>query len=344
MTAAVRVNTSRDYDVLIGAGLLKSLGSRVMELGFTRVCVVSDSNVWPLYGQHVLDSLEVAGIAHSHYLIPAGEHSKNPENLLKLLEHLAEHGITRSDCVIALGGGVVGDLSGFAAAIYMRGIPYIQVPTTLLAAVDSSVGGKTAIDLPGGKNLAGAFWQPAMVLCDTDTLASLPRDVFLDGCGEVIKYAVLFDPELFALLENQRTCFDPVDVILRCVRLKRDVVAADEFDRGQRMLLNLGHTFGHAIEVCSNYSVSHGKAVALGIVMAARSSDCMDSQRITGLLKSFDLPTHTDIPADALFDAMLADKKRSADSISLILPERIGKCSICPIPISRLKSMIQDGM
>lgn len=343
MTAAVHISASKAYDVFIGTGLLHSIGERVKELGVSRVCIVSDSNVWPLYGNSVLNSLISADIKQCHYIIPAGEQSKNPEQLLGLLDHLAKNQISRSDLIIALGGGVVGDLAGFAASVYMRGIPYIQVPTTLLAAVDSSVGGKTAIDLPAGKNLAGAFWQPSMVLCDTDTLSTLPPDVYLDGCAEVIKYAILFDPHLFAHLEDTGVSFDPAAVISRCVELKRDVVAQDEFDRGQRMLLNLGHTFGHAIELNSGYTITHGKAVSIGMAMACRTSHCVDTKRIIQLLNSFGLPIATDIPVDALLETMLSDKKRNGDTIDLILPERIGRCFIIPTPISRLKSMLQDG-
>ena len=190
---------------------------------------------------------------------------------MELLNFLAENKLTRSDALIALGGGVVGDLTGFAAATYLRGIDYIQIPTTLLAAVDSSVGGKTAIDLPSGKNLVGAFYQPKLVLCDTDTLNTLPEDIFRDGCAEVIKYGVLYDAELFAHLDESGLSFDREAVIARCVELKRDVVAEDEFDRGKRQKLNLGHTIGHGIEACSGYGISHGKAVAMGMTIITKT-------------------------------------------------------------------------
>ena len=340
----VHVTASRSYDVLIGSGLLSSLGHLAASLGKAKkACIVSDSNVWPLYGETAKESISNAGLEAIEFVFPAGEEHKNGATYLSLLSFLAEHHVTRSDLIVALGGGVVGDLAGFAAATYLRGIRFIQVPTTLLAAVDSSVGGKTAIDLPAGKNLAGAFWQPSMVLCDTDTLSTLPPDVYLDGCAEVIKYAILFDPHLFAHLEDTGVSFDPAAVISRCVELKRDVVAQDEFDRGQRMLLNLGHTFGHAIELNSGYTITHGKAVSIGMAMACRTSHCVDAQRIIQLLNSFGLPVATDIPVHVLLETMLSDKKRKGDTIDLILPERIGRCFIIPTPISRLKSMLQDG-
>ena len=245
----VTVRASRQYDILIGQGLLPTLGAEAKKLGKAqKICVVSESNVYPLYGAAVEESLKSAGFSVVSYVFPAGEESKNGQIFLDLLNFLAENQLTRSDMIVALGGGVVGDLAGFAAASYLRGIRFIQVPTTLLAAVDSSVGGKTAIDLPAGKNLAGAFCQPSLVLCDTDTLNSLPLDIFRDGCAEVIKYGVLYDPKLFAHLEEKGLAFDREAVITRCVELKRDVVMEDEFDTGARMKLNLGHTVGHGLE------------------------------------------------------------------------------------------------
>ncbi|MCI6851475.1 MAG: 3-dehydroquinate synthase, partial [Clostridiales bacterium] len=242
------------------------------------------------------------------------------------------------------GGGVTGDLAGFAAATYLRGIRFIQVPTTLLAAVDSSVGGKTAIDLPAGKNLAGAFCQPSLVLCDTDTLNTLPREIFRDGCAEVIKYGILYDPVLFSHLEKHGLDFDREYVITRCVELKRDVVMEDEFDTGVRMKLNLGHTIGHGIEAKSNFTLSHGKAVAAGIAIVCRACGCKDTPRILAILGQFGLPTAAEETADDIFFYALSDKKRSADQVNLILPNAIGDCSIVPTPVGQLKSFIQAGL
>ena len=341
----VTVNASTTYEVKIGSGLLPKLGAEVSALGKAgKVCIVSDSNVWPLYGNAAKNSLEKAGLEVIHFLFPAGESSKNGSTYLQLLNFLAENGMTRSDHLVALGGGVVGDLTGFAAATYLRGIAYIQVPTTLLAMVDSSVGGKTAIDLPSGKNLAGAFCQPKLVLCDTDTLATLPEDIFRDGCAEIIKYGILYDPDLFAHLTEKGLAFDRKAVITRCVELKRDVVTQDEFDTGLRMKLNLGHTVGHGIEAISNFSLSHGKAVAIGMAIVSRASRCPDGQKILACLERFGLPTTTDYAPEEIYRCALSDKKRSGGTVNLIIPKAIGSCAIVPTPIADLKSFIEAGL
>ena len=341
----VTVNASTTYEVKISSGLLPKLGAEVSALGKAgKVCIVSDSNVWPLYGNAAKNSLENAGLEVIHFLFPAGESSKNGSTYLQLLNFLAENGMTRSDHLVALGGGVVGDLTGFAAATYLRGIAYIQVPTTLLAMVDSSVGGKTAIDLPSGKNLAGAFCQPKLVLCDTDTLATLPEDIFRDGCAEVIKYGILYDPDLFAHLTEKGLAFDRKAVITRCVELKRDVVTQDEFDTGLRMKLNLGHTVGHGIEAISNFSLSHGKAVAIGMAIVSRASRCPDGQKILACLERFGLPTTTDYAPEEIYRCALSDKKRSGGTVNLIIPKAIGSCAIVPTPIADLKSFIEAGL
>ena len=260
------------------------------------------------------------------------------------MNFLAENKVTRTDLIVALGGGVVGDLAGFAAATYLRGIRFIQIPTTLLAAVDSSVGGKTAIDLPAGKNLMGAFSQPSLVLCDTNTLQSLPDEIFKDGCAEVIKYGILYDPELFAHLERYGLAFDLQKVITRCIELKRNVVMEDEFDTGNRMKLNLGHTIGHGVEAKSNFSLSHGKSVAIGIAIVSRASRCSDTDRILNVLDQFGLPTGTAYSSEEIYTYTLSDKKRSGNTINLIIPEKIGQCRIVPTSVDSLKSFIEAGL
>lgn len=346
----IEVCASRRYRIQIGNGLLPTLGQELRSLGQTgSAAIVSDSNVWPLYGEAVERSLMDAGFRTVHFVFPAGENSKSAQVYLELLNFLAENHLTRSDCLIALGGGVVGDLTGFAAATYLRGLPYIQVPTTLLAAVDSSVGGKTAIDLPAGKNLAGAFHQPSLVLCDLDTLNSLPEEIFLDGCAEVIKYAVLFDPKLFDLLMKDGPAFPREAVIARCVELKRDVVAQDEFDTGLRMLLNLGHTLGHGVEAHSHYTLSHGKSVAIGMALVARSAahlqicDEATCQAIWDILQCFHLPTSCPCSAAELYNSALSDKKRSGSTVKLIVPQRIGCCTVQPTPVEALEAFIKAG-
>ena len=341
----VSINASKQYDIKIGSGLLSSLGKEAAALGKAeKICIVSDTNVWPLYGAIAENSLHNAGFSVSRFVFPAGEASKNGNTYLTLLEQLASHKLTRSDLIVALGGGVVGDLAGFAAATYLRGIRFIQVPTTLLAAVDSSVGGKTAIDLPSGKNLAGAFCQPSLVLCDTDTLNTLPDSVFRDGCAEVIKYGVLYDESFFTYLIQTGLEFDRESVIARCVEMKRDVVAEDEFDTGARMKLNLGHTIGHGVESCSNFTISHGQAVAIGMAIVARASNCPDTARILSVLKQFQLPIDTAYSADKLYQCALSDKKRSGGTVNLIIPASIGDCRIVPTPVTALKPFIEEGL
>lgn len=341
----VTVRASKTYDIHIGPGLLSTLGQQAKALGKARkVCIVSESTVWPLYGTAAVEALLGAGFEVVSFTFPAGEESKNGLTFLNLLNFLAESRLTRSDLIVALGGGVVGDLAGFAAASYLRGIRFIQVPTTLLAAVDSSVGGKTAIDLPAGKNLAGAFYQPSLVLCDTDVLNTLPGDIFRDGCAEVIKYGILYDPELFAHLEEKGLSFDREAVITRCVELKRDVVMEDEFDTGARMKLNLGHTIGHGVEAKSHFGISHGKAVAIGMAIVSRGARCADTGRILNILEKFSLPTRTEYTADDLYAYTLSDKKRSGGTLNLIIPRSIGDCAIVPTPVESLKFFIQAGL
>jgi len=347
----VQVKASRNYDVLIGSSLLDTLGSHAAAMKkVKKVCIVSETNVWPLYGEAAKKSLEDSGLDVTEFVFPAGEASKNGQTFLELLNHLAMSQLTRTDLIVALGGGVVGDLAGFAAASFLRGISFIQVPTTLLAAVDSSVGGKTAIDLPAGKNLAGAFYQPSLVLCDIDTLNTLSPEVFRDGCAEVIKYGVLYDTDLFAHLADKGLLFDREAVITRCVELKRDVVAEDEFDTGARMRLNLGHTVGHGIEAQSHFEISHGTAVGMGMAIVSRAGCaygiCEEATRdaVLEVLEKFGLPCSCDYSAASLYKSALSDKKRSGGTVNLIIPERIGFCRIAPTPVSEIQSFIEAGL
>ncbi len=345
----IPIATGKPYKVLIDHGLLKQAGSLLPKKDCTTV-IVSDSNVWPLYGPALEENLTASGYQVLHHVFPAGESSKKPQTLLALLNFLAASHVTRKDLILALGGGVTGDLAGFAAAIYLRGMDYVQLPTSLLAMVDSSVGGKTAIDLEAGKNLAGAFHQPRMVLCDMDALDTLPPQIFRDGCAEVIKYGVLFDPTLFAHLEQQCTGFDRSYVIARCVELKEQVVSQDEFDRGPRQLLNLGHTLGHGVEAASNFTLSHGQAVAIGMVLAARAGSAWGLThqdvlpRLLKILEDFGLPTATNYDSKTILQGALSDKKRSGSQINLIIPEEIGLCRIHPTAVALLPSFIEAGL
>ena len=346
----ITVSASSQYSVKIGRGLLANAPTEIAAAtNAHRLCIVSDDTVWGLYGHDLERTLTDAGFLCAHFTFPAGESSKNAGTYIALLEHMAAQRITRQDCIIALGGGVVGDLAGFAAATYLRGIDYIQIPTTLLAAVDSSVGGKTAIDLQAGKNLVGAFYQPKLVLCDTNTLDTLPEDIYADGCAEVIKYAVLFDRELFSRLETEGIFFDREAVIARCVELKRDVVSEDEFDRGQRMLLNLGHTAGHGIEAASRFAVSHGKAVAIGMAAVCRAASKQgllskeECNSILSLLFKFGLPVSTDhTPEEVALHAM-NDKKSTGKAVHFIVPYGIGDCRIHPIAANAVEAFIKEG-
>ena len=345
------VNASKQYSIHIGHDLLKNAGDILSSLFSGEKCaIISDSNVFPLYGITLSNSLESAGFSVYNYCFPAGEEHKNAETYFNILNFLAKNNFTRSDILIALGGGVTGDITGFAAATFMRGISYVQIPTTLLAMVDSSVGGKTAIDLPEGKNLVGAFYQPSIVLCDLNALDSLPEDTFRDGCAEIIKYSILYDPDLFAHLTEQGMNFLREYVIARCIELKADVVQNDEYDTGARQLLNLGHTIGHAIEAQSGYTVTHGKAVAAGMAIIAKAAwkqgFCSEStyNKICDILSVFHLPITTRYSPDQLYHNTLSDKKRAGSTLNMIVPVNIGSCIINKLPIDDLKIFIEEGL
>ena len=344
------VTASRRYDVLIEHGLLRRTDELVRSVtNAGTVMIVSDDSVWPLYGETVQESLSDAGFSVCRFVFPHGESSKCAKTWLALLDALCENRLTRADAVVALGGGVVGDLTGFAASAYLRGIGFIQIPTTLLAMVDSSVGGKTAIDLPAGKNLAGTFYQPWLVLCDPDCLDSLPDEIFRDGCAEVIKYAVLGSRELFALLADIPSGKGLEEVTARCVEMKRDFVQSDELDRGARQMLNLGHTFGHAVEASSRFTLSHGKSVAIGMAMILRAACsrglCSAETRdaVIALLQRYGLPTECPYPADMLLGALSADKKIFGARLNLGVPTDIGACRLLPVGVDELSGWLRDG-
>ena len=346
----VEVKTSTPYTVEIGHGLLASAGGRIRAVcGGTSAAVVSDDTVFSLYGAALCTQLEAAGYRVVPFVFPHGEQSKNLSTYAELVNFLAEKRLTRADVLVALGGGVTGDLGGFAAATYLRGIRYVQVPTTLLAAVDSSVGGKTAVDLPAGKNLAGCFHQPSLVLCDLDTLSTLPEETFRDGCAEVIKYGMIDSAGFLRQLSETPAREQLEHVVTTCVRMKRDVVSEDEFDRGRRQLLNFGHTFGHAVEACSRFAVSHGSAVAIGMAMASRAACARGlcgadvPETLLTLLRQYGLPTETDFSADMLYGALCADKKIEGTSIHLIVPDRLGHCRIEQAQLADVPAWLAAG-
>jgi 3-dehydroquinate synthase len=346
----ITVNASKTYDIVIASGLIDFVGDQARKtVGGKSAAVVTDDVVDRFCGDRLLKSLTAAGYRTVKFTLKNGEASKNAENYIALLNFLAEEHFTRSDVVFALGGGVVGDLAGFAAATYMRGCRFVQLPTTLLAAVDSSVGGKTAIDLHAGKNLAGSFYQPDLVLCDHSLLSTLPEEVFLDGCAEVIKYGVIADKELFEQLRK------PIgsqleEIIAKCVSIKRYIVGEDEYETGMRKLLNFGHTVGHAIEACSRYAISHGKAVAAGMAVISRacarmgicSTEC--SRDIIGMLERYRLPVTCAYSPQDLAHAALSDKKRNGDSLTIVVPRSVGRCVLQEISSEEFEHFISLGL
>lgn len=343
-TKTVQVKASGNYDIVIGEGILGNIGEILSDIKKAcRAVIVTDSNVDKLYSDTVTASLENSGYVVDKFVFEAGEKSKNARTFIEILEFLASLKITRSDLLVALGGGVVGDICGFVASCFLRGIDFVQIPTTLLAAVDSSVGGKTAIDLEAGKNLAGAFYQPICVICDTDTFTTLNERELACGYAEVIKYGILFDEDFCKTLSDG--AYDINDVVEKCVIFKRDIVEKDEFDNGERKLLNFGHTAAHGIEKVSGYSLSHGQAVAVGMVIAAKIAENLGickSQihgEIEKMLLKFNLPTSYDITAKQLFEAALSDKKRQSSKLTLVLPERMGKCVLCDVDVENLEEI-----
>lgn len=335
----------RSYDIINRRGSLAQCGPLAAKvLRGRKVFVVSDSGVAPLYGDTVLDSLRGAGFEPSLLTVPAGESSKCPARLAGLWEALAAGGVTRSDCVAALGGGMVGDLAGFAASTILRGVDFLQLPTTLLAQVDSSVGGKVAVDLEAGKNLAGSFYQPKLVIMDPDVLSSLPDRTFHDGMAEVIKYGCIWDEALFerlAALKNRAGVEAAItEITTACCDIKRQVVEQDELDTGLRMLLNFGHTFGHVYEKAYHYQTyTHGEAVAAGMVGAARLGEKMGytesgtAARIEAVLQAYHLPTEIEAPRTAYAETMSLDKKSLGGEIRFVFLERIGKAR--PVRLSK---------
>jgi len=338
--------SSSGYDVLIGSGILSDTGTILREVipSAMKVLIVSDTNVAPFYMKTVRDSLESSGIEVTEYVFEAGERSKNIETVAGMWDSMAKEGVTRSDAVLALGGGVAGDMAGFAAATFLRGISVVQVPTSLLAMVDSAIGGKTGIDLPLAKNQVGAFWQPSAVIEDTDCLKTLSPMLFTEGMGEVIKYAFIMDLPLYerlkAIADSGRAMElagnkeELAGVIKACVADKAEVIASDEFDTGRRQILNFGHTAGHVIESLSDYTLMHGVCVAkgMGIIIdscvIAGTLSPEDARDMKSLIEAFGLPSGDDISSEKLVRGAMNDKKKRGNTISLILVNKIGSAEI----------------
>lgn len=350
---SVTVSTrSKRYCAHIGAGLLDAAGELAAPLrGTGRALVVSDGNVAPLYAARVSASLERAGFTPALHVFAAGERSKNARTLFALLERMAALGMTRGDTLFALGGGVTGDLGGLAASLYMRGVGLVQLPTSLLAAVDSSVGGKTGIDLGAGKNLVGTFYQPDLVLCDTETFATLPEEQLASGFGEVVKTGMIGDERLFDAAAAPAIDRGALGgIVRRCVELKRDVTRRDERETGLRQILNFGHTFGHAAEKCSGFSLPHGFCVAVGMMIVtaacAGRGVCPAGTlaRLGSALRRRGLPRTARFGADELFAAMLADKKRSSDAVTLVLPLGVGRVERRAVALAEARAILGEGL
>jgi 3-dehydroquinate synthase len=333
----------RSYPIVIQNGLLADIGAELKKHNFAnRYFVISDSTVADLYGQQLLASLKQAGYDSEILIFPAGEQSKVLTTIGDLASRLAQFGMDRSDGLLALGGGVTGDITGFLAASFIRGVPFVQVPTTLLAQVDSSVGGKTGVDIPEGKNLVGAFYQPKAVYIDSQVLKTLPKEELLNGLAEVIKYGVIYDGKFFDFLESKRQEILALnlavieEVIESCCAIKAAVVEADEREADLRRILNFGHTIGHAVEADSNYQLAHGMAVAIGMVAACRLAvdkgifENSMSERVLRLIADFGLPVS--IPPDAVANKLKAylqtDKKTVGGKVFFVLPTEIGKVTI----------------
>jgi len=340
------VNTkSGKYPVIIGKTL--NFGELTRDVkDACKVVIVSDDVVFPLYGDAVMKGFSKSGYRVNACIIRNGETSKTLSTIEKILEFVAKEELTRTDILVALGGGVVGDITGFAAAIYLRGIDFIQIPTTVLAAVDSSVGGKTGVDLNSGKNIVGAFHQPKAVFCDPNFFGSLTEAVYADGMAEVIKHAMIKDRDMMFALDD----LSAAEMCKRNIKIKASVVELDEFDTGIRKILNFGHTVGHAVEVLSDYKISHGSAVSIGMTVISRASENLGLTEepvlteLTEILKKHKLPVQCDYSSKNLADAALRDKKRSGEKITLVIPKKIGSAELYDLPVEKLESFISKGL
>ncbi len=350
----------RSYAIKIGSGLLRRLGGECARLKLgARCAIITDTNVGRRYARETFNSLAAAGFFPSLVVVPAGETAKSLKTVQTCYDLLAAHRLERKSFIVALGGGVVGDVAGFVAATYLRGIAFVQVPTTLLAQVDSSVGGKVGVNLKAGKNLVGAFYQPRLVLCDLDTLKTLPEREYRAGLAEVIKYGIIYDAKLFVQLEHnlpkllRRQPGTLSGVVARCCEIKAEVVGQDETESGLRAILNFGHTIGHAIENISGYGkYLHGEAIAIGQVAAARLSTRLiglperDVERIVGLFKRTGLPVTARLKTPQrkrLLAAMKLDKKVSGGEIRFVLAKRIGRVQFgCRVPASLIESALDS--
>ncbi len=341
----IKISGHRPYDIIVEKGAIENISRFIPDIYSSprKYCIITDSTVNGHYAEVVTASLREAGHSTFKILFPAGEHSKNITTYSNILESLAEEGFTKSDIVIALGGGTVGDIAGFVAGTYMRGVNYFFIPTTLLAMVDSALGGKTGVNLLEGKNLVGLFWNPSLVITDPLILNSLPEEVLKDGLVEALKAGVVSDSSLVQYIQDRRYDY----IIDRCISIKRPLVEVDEYDTGLRQLLSFGHTFGHGIEKLSTYSISHGEAVAIGMVSEARAAYGAGYTRtditgeLTSLLNELGFQTELRFSFEEIYEQTLIDKKIRDGFMNIIVPEVIGKCSIRKITLSELEGYVR---
>lgn len=341
------VHVDKTYEIIIEKGIMQNCGSYIKKVSNAKkVCVITDSNVAALYLERVTASLEKEGYEVFSFIFKAGESSKTTATIVEMVEFLAKKGLTRKDLVVALGGGVCGDMAGFAAAIYLRGIDFVQIPTTLLSQVDSSVGGKTGVDLPQGKNLCGAFHQPVLVLIDPLALHTLSDHYFSDGMGEVIKAGCIKSAKLFEKIENKDVKENIEEIIFECVDIKRSVVERDEKEQGERALLNFGHTIGHSIEKLHHFSgVSHGEAVGIGMLMISEIGERAGlteqgtADRIKAVLEKYNMKTSDDHSAENIIEAMQHDKKKTSIGINFVMLKAIGDSFIYPVENEKINKL-----
>lgn len=345
----IRVKTSKEYDIIIDSGILRNSGELCKRVvSGKRILILTDTNVAKLYAQETASAFKNSGFDVTIYTVKAGEKSKSCDNLLKIVSHLVSNHFERDDTLVTLGGGVVGDLGGFAAATYLRGINLVHIPTTLLACVDSSIGGKTGVNIKYGKNLFGSFYQPSLVICDTDLISTLPEKIKADGIAEIIKYGLMADPDILKLIESDTPDYSTIIGI--CAKLKAETVACDEHDTGLRQILNFGHTVGHAVEACSKYKISHGYAITIGmsvIIKAQCKLNKLDNsvyERFCNIAEKFKLPLDCNFSINELKKYIYIDKKRKDDKIALVILKEVGTAEVITVNDDELTDILEKGL
>ncbi len=339
----IDMNVLRPHKIAIGRDLLHDCGKYIKWVHEPcSVLIITDDEVDEIYGDTVAASLEEEGFEQYRFVFASGEQSKNPDLIESVYQVMSEKEFDRTDLIVALGGGVAGDIAGFAASTYMRGIEFIQIPTTMLAMIDAAIGGKNEIITSAGRDMVGTFWMPSLVLCDVDTLDTLPDELFRDGLAEAIKYGIISGNELFSMFENGIDRDNLEDIIGKCIELKTEYVEKDVYDQHIRKMLNLGHTIGNAIEAASGYSISHGDAVASGIIAMGKIFDTPCLQRIKSTFEKcgFDM-TDIDFTAEELAPYAAVDKKKGGDFVVIVIPRDIGVCELERLPLDEIETKLE---